>query len=85
MLAVNYTNARQNLKEYCDIANTDYETIIITRKEGGNVVMMSQDEYNNLMENLFVRSNKEYYKELLESMEQIKKGKSKMRELIENE
>lgn len=77
MLIINYTNAKQKFKEYCDIANTDYETIIITRKEGGNVVMMSQDEYNNLMENLFVRSNKEYYKELLESIEQIKKGKSK--------
>lgn len=85
MLAINYTNARKNFKEYCDIANNDYETIVITRKQGGNVVMISQDEYNNLMENLFIRSNKEYYNELIESIEQIKKGKSKIRELIEDE
>ena len=85
MLAVNYTNARKDFKEYCDIANNDFETIIITRKKGGNVVMISQDEYNNLMENLFIRSNKEYYDELIESINQIKKGKSKIRELIENE
>ena len=85
MLAINYTNARQNFKEYCDIANNDFETIIVTRKQGGNVVMMSESEYNNLMENLFVRSNPEYYKELLESIAQIKRGQSKVKELIEDE
>lgn len=85
MLAINYSKARQNFKEYCDKANDDFETIIVTRKQGGNVVMMSENEYNNLMENLFVRSNPKYYKELLESIDQIKKGKSKIRELIEDE
>lgn len=85
MLAINYTSARQNFKEYCDKANSDFETIIVTRKQGGNVVMMSEDEYNNLMENIFIRSNPKYYAELIESIEQIKKGKSKIRELIEDE
>lgn len=85
MLAINYTNARQKFKDYCDIANNDFETIIVTRKQGGNVVIMSEAEYNNLMENLFIRSNPENYKELLESIEQIKNGQSKIRELIEDE
>ncbi len=85
MIAINYTNARQNLKEYCDKANNDFETIIVTRKKGGNVVMMSENEYNNLMENLFVRSNPEYYKELIESIDQIKRGQSQKRDLIELE
>ncbi len=85
MLAVNYSNVRENLKTYCDIANNDFETIIITRKQGGNVVMISEDEYNNLMENLYVRSNKKTYDRLLESIAQIKAGKGKTRELIEDE
>jgi antitoxin YefM len=85
MKAVNYTNARQNFKDYCDEANSNYETIIITRKHGGNVVMMAEDEYNNMMENLFVRSDPEYYNELRRSIDQIKNGKSKIRELIGNE
>jgi antitoxin YefM len=85
MLATNYTNARQKFKEYCDIANNDLETIIVTRKQGGNVVIMSEAEYNNLMENLSIRSNPESYKELLESIAQIKRGQSKIRELIEDE
>ncbi|EIW20404.1 MULTISPECIES: type II toxin-antitoxin system Phd/YefM family antitoxin [Pelosinus] len=85
MLAVNYSNVRENLKTYCDIANNDFETIIITRKQGGNVVMISEDEYNNLMENLYIRSNKKTYDRLLESIAQLKAGKGKIRELIEDE
>jgi len=40
--------------------NGDYETVIITRKDNKNVVMISQDEYNNLMENIFIMSDKRY-------------------------
>ncbi len=83
MIATNYTNARQNFKEYCDIANNDFETIIVTRKSGGNVVIISEEEYNNIMENIFVRKNIDSYNELLESIEQIKEGKIVMKELIE--
>ncbi|MCE5287285.1 MAG: type II toxin-antitoxin system Phd/YefM family antitoxin [Pelosinus sp.] len=81
MIAVNYSNVRSNFKAYCDKANNDLETIVITRKQGGNVVMLSEDEYNNLMENLFIRSNKKTYERLIESMAQLKKGKFQAREL----
>ena len=33
MIAVNYSSARNNFKDYCDKATDDFETIIITRKE----------------------------------------------------
>ena len=74
MLAVNFTNVRDNFKSYCDKVNDDYETVIITRKDNKNVVMISQDEYNNLMENLFIMSNKKNYDRLVESRNQIEKG-----------
>ncbi len=83
MIATNYSSVRRNFKEYCDKAANDFETIIITRERGENVVMLSEAEYNNLLENLFVRSNPEYYNELLKSIEQLKKGKGKKRELID--
>ena len=51
MIAVNYSNARSNFKRYCDVATNDFETIIVTRNRGDNVVMMSESEYNNLIEN----------------------------------
>ncbi len=83
MLAVSYSNVRNKFKDYCDKVAKDFETIIITRQRGDNVVLMSEAEYNNLMENLYVRSNPQYYNELLKSIEQLKKGKGKKRELID--
>ena len=85
MLAVNYSNVRENFKAYCDKANNDFETIVITRKQGGNVIMLSEAEYNNIMENLFVRSNKKAYDRLIKSMEQLKSGEIKARNLVEDE
>ncbi|AGL03800.1 type II toxin-antitoxin system Phd/YefM family antitoxin [Desulfoscipio gibsoniae] len=83
MIATSYSSVRQNFKKYCDKAVNDFETIIITRERGENVVMLSEAEYNNLLENLYVRSNPKYYNELLQSIEQLKKGKGKKRELLD--
>ena len=57
MLAVNYTNLRENMKSCMDKVTDDYETMIVTRKNNRNVVMMSEESYNNLLENLHVMGN----------------------------
>jgi antitoxin YefM len=85
VIAVNYTNARENFKKYCDAAVQDFETIIVTRKQDENVVIMSEAEYNNLMENIYIRSSKEDYRQLLESIDQLKKGKGQIRKLVDDE
>ncbi|NLB12391.1 type II toxin-antitoxin system prevent-host-death family antitoxin [Candidatus Dojkabacteria bacterium] len=81
MLAVNYSTLRENLKKYCDVANQDLETIVVTRKSGGNVVLISESEYNNLLENLYIRSDPEYYNKLLRSIDELKSGKTVNAEL----
>ena len=83
MLAVNYTNFRENMKDYMDKATNDYETMIVTRKNNKNVVMISEETYNNLMENVFVMGNKSNYDWLMESKEQLESGKFKEHDLIE--
>lgn len=85
MIATNYSEARNNLKTYCDKATKDYETIIITRKNNENVVLMSEEVYNNLMENLYIRSNLKYYQRLVESIKEVEKGNVKEHDLIEVE
>ena len=85
MIATNYSEVRNNLKTYCDKATKDYETIIITRKNNENVVLMSEEEYNNLMENLYIRSNLKYYQKLVESIKEVEKGNIKEHDLIEVE
>ena len=48
MLAVNYSTIRENLKAYCDRVTDENETVIITRKDEKNVVIISLDEWNAL-------------------------------------
>lgn len=83
MLAVNYTNLRENMKSYMDKVTDDYETMIITRKNNKNVVMISEENYNNLMENAYLMGNKANYDWLMESKSQLEKGKIVTKNLIE--
>lgn len=83
MLAVNYTNLRDNMKTYMDRVTDDYETMIVTRKDNKNVVMLSEETYNNLMENVYVMGNKANYDWLMESKAQLEKGKSSVHNLVE--
>ena len=83
MLAVNYTNLRDNMKTYMDKVTDDYETIIVTRKDNKNVVIISEEAYNNLMENIYVVGNKTNYDRLMESKAQLEKGNLSIQELVE--
>ena len=82
MLAVNYTNLRDNMKAYMDKVTDDYETMIVTRKDNKNVVMISEEAYNNLIENVHVMGNKANYDWLMESKVQLEKGNIVVRDLI---
>ena len=57
------------MKFYMDRVNDDYETLVVTRKDNRNVVMMSEEAYNNLMENLYVMGSQANYVWLMESKE----------------
>ena len=47
--------------------------------------MLSEETYNNLMENIYVMGNKANYDWLMESKAQLEAGKSVAHELIEVE
>lgn len=83
MLAVNYTNLRENMKTYMDRVTDDYETMIVTRKDNKNVVILSEETYNNLMENAYLMGNKANYDWLMESKEQLEKGNFSVHNLVE--
>lgn len=83
MLAVNYSEIRNNLKEYCDRTIDNLETVLITRKNDRNVVMISLEEYNNLVENAYVMSNANYYKDLVQRAKDVEDNKTIQRDLIE--
>ena len=83
MIAVNYTQFRNEKKRHMDLVTEDYETMVVTRKENKNVVILSEETYNNLLENMHVMGNKSNYDWLMESKKQLDSGKSMRRELIE--
>lgn len=83
MLAVNYTNLRENMKAYMDKVTDDYETMIVTRKDNKNVVMLSEEAYNNLIENVYIMGNKTNYDWLMESKAQLENGNFAVQNLIE--
>ena len=85
MIVTNYSSLRKDLKKYCDKIIDNCETIIITRKNDKNVVLMSEEEYNNLMENLYIMSNKKYYNELLKSKAEAEAGNVQIHDIIEVE
>ncbi len=80
MLAVNYSTVRENLKNYFDKATDENETVIITRKNEKNVVILSLEQYNELMKAV---RNAEYLAKIDLSIEQLKSGRGQQHELIE--
>ena len=76
MIAKNYSDVRNNLKAICDTIINNNETVIVTRKNDENIVMMSLDEYNNLIENYYVRRSEANYRWIQESLSQLEKGKT---------
>lgn len=72
MVAVNYSTIRSNLKDYCDKATDENETIIVTRKDKKNVVLISLEQYNEFMK---LKNNIEYLSKIDKSLKQLENGK----------
>lgn len=80
MLATNYSNIRSQLKDYCDKVCDLQETVLITRKNDKNIVMMSLEKYNELEK---AARNYEYLAKIDRGMEQLQNGNGQEHDLIE--
>ena len=83
MNAITYTDLRQNLKTYMDKVIQDSAPLIITRKDKKNVILISVDEYNSLIETTYLLSNEANVEHLKKSITQHKSGKTKNRKLFD--
>ncbi len=83
MKAVNYSSMREQFKEYCDQVSDNCETIIVTRKNNRNVVIISEDSYNNMLENLSIVGNRANYERLLKAKNQIDQNLGVPHQLVE--
>ena len=82
METVNYTDFRSNLKHWFDKVIDDVSDIIIKRKNGKDLVLISLDEYNSLKETTYLLTGKNR-DVLLNSINELESGKGIQKDLME--
>lgn len=82
METVNYTDFRSNLKHWFDKVVNDVSDIIIKRKNGKDLVLISLDEYNSLKETSYLLTGKNR-DVLLNAIKELEARKGTAKDLIE--
>ncbi|MDZ7613401.1 MAG: type II toxin-antitoxin system Phd/YefM family antitoxin [Flavobacteriaceae bacterium] len=82
METVNYTDFRSNLKYWFDIVINDASDVIIKRKSGKDLVLISLDEFNSLKETTYLLTGKNR-DVLLNSIKELEAGEGIEKGLIE--
>jgi antitoxin YefM len=82
METVNYTDFRSNLKHWFDKVVNDVSDIIIKRKSGKDLVLISLDEYNSLKETTYLLTGKNR-DILLNSIKELEAENGMEKDLIE--
>jgi len=84
MAHVTYTDLRQNLARYMDKAVDDRVPILVTRQAGkGNVVILSEAEFEGWQETVHLLSNPASAKRLLDSVREAEAGRMTERDLVQ--
>ena len=70
VIVKSYTFVRDNFRDMISKVNDDEDAIIITTKSR-NAVLMSEENYNAIMETLYLQQNPNNAKRLLNSIENL--------------
>jgi len=82
METVNYTEFRANLKHWFEKVVDDVSNVIIKRKGGKDLVLVSLDEYNSLKETTYLLTGKNR-DVLLASIKELESGEGLQKDLVE--
>jgi antitoxin YefM len=82
---INYSDARQNLKGVMDRVVADMTEIVVTRRKGDAVVMVSLEEWNSINETLHLLSSPKNAERLLSAIHQLEAGDGTQHDLIDDE
>lgn len=83
MDAVNYSDLRRHLRDYMQRVYEEREPLIVTRKNNENVVLMSIDQYNSLVETDYLLSTDANARHLRASVQAARAGRGKEHDLID--
>lgn len=85
MNVISYSEARASLKAVMDAVCDSHEAAVVTRQKGDDVVILSKDDYDSIMETLHLLKSPANASRLLTSVARIKAGQGIPRDLIEDE
>ncbi len=83
MLIATYSDFRQNLKMYLDDVFKNKTPLFVTRTKGENVVVLSQADYNSIMETFHLLSSPKNAARLQSALDEYHKGLGQEQQLIE--
>ena len=83
MQAITYSEARQDLKNVMDEACKNHEPILVTRRKGESVVILSLDDYESILESDYLLSSPANAARLTQSLAEAKTGKRTPLEALE--
>lgn len=72
---ISYTNARENLAQVMTDVCNDKITAHITRRNGENCVLMSEEEYGSIQETLYLFGNPTNARHLEKSLKDAEEGR----------
>jgi len=78
MQAIIYTEARNKLNKLIDKVHENSEPYLIVGTKGRkDAVLISKEDYDNLIENLYILSNPKWVKSIERGLNDFKSGKTK--------
>jgi len=76
MRIINFLEAKKHLEDILDQVRNEVDYTIISRKNNENIVLMSLDQFNSLMETIYLLKSPKNAVHLNKSIQQYKAGKA---------
>jgi antitoxin YefM len=83
MRVVNFSEARNNLKQVIEQVVADADVAVISRRDAPDAVVMSLETYNSWLETVYLLKTPANAAHLAKSIEQLRKGRGKERPLAD--
>ena len=83
MTHVSYSELRNNLASYMDQVCDDRAPLFVTRQNARSVVLISEEDYEGLMETVHLLKSPANAARLLRSIKEAERGKVTERDMIE--
>jgi len=77
MATISVNQFRDNLRYYADLATKNHEPVTVTRRNGGDFVVLSVDDWASVEETLFVLQNESLMQQIQASAKTHLRGQGR--------